>query len=301
MRMSPTILRSTQPLESPMCRLSEGNGVYPSTISPPSSVRSSSLRSTTWWGKHCLGTPTYLSRIRRRLFVACLPGWRRLFPLKLCKIWFTRMNVLCGSLPNWYFSSFFSVSVISDCYSFQLLTRVSNIRGQVKKAVMPKVKLLFAIPHDSEECKTYIKEILKTGDYIYPFREASNHEFHFFKTLTTFPQNGAVNRTAPFKHPIILSTLRDFIFSASRGSIAERHPKHFTSSITSAPQCDELEIPGSLVCLIATAVRFFFFLFFCRYIHAAILGARLPSRLVWGLLKEDRIQCRDVRGCVPWT
>ncbi|KAH9975423.1 hypothetical protein BGW80DRAFT_1250991 [Lactifluus volemus] len=128
-----------------------------------------------------------------------------------------------------------------------LLTRVSNIRGQVKKAVMPKVESLFAIPHDSEECKTYIKEILKTGDYIYPFREASNHEFHFFKTLTTFPQNGAVNRTAPFKHPIILSTLRDFIFSASRGSIAERHPKRFTSSITSAPQCDELEIPGSLV------------------------------------------------------
>ncbi|KAF8056056.1 hypothetical protein FPV67DRAFT_1678529 [Lyophyllum atratum] len=117
-----------------------------------------------------------------------------------------------------------------------LSTRLSNVRCGAKKITLPKVETSFPLGGTAPERMENVRKLLLSGDYIYPRAE-----------------NGLIRRTKPFLHPIILSSLREYYFSATRGSMAAKHASRFTSSIDTGVESTEREVPLPMVCMIATA------------------------------------------------
>ncbi|KAF8065172.1 hypothetical protein FPV67DRAFT_1628477 [Lyophyllum atratum] len=127
---------------------------------------------------------------------------------------------------------------LCDYISRLLATRLSNVRCGAKKITLPKIETSYSLEGTNQERQEMVKRFLTTGDYIYP---------------RTGPTNNLVHRTKPFHHPMIISSIREYYFSGTRGSIATKHASRFTSSIETGPQALELEIPLPMVCTIATA------------------------------------------------
>ncbi|KAG6808410.1 hypothetical protein H0H92_004235 [Tricholoma furcatifolium] len=129
-----------------------------------------------------------------------------------------------------------SDNILLEHISRILTTRVSNMRSGAKKTTAPKVESSYSIVGTVTERRDKVKKLITSGDYIYP----RNHAGLMFKTK-------------PYHHPMIISALREYFFSAARGSLASRHIARFTSSIKDGPQAKELELPIPMVCMIATA------------------------------------------------
>ncbi|GLB45106.1 hypothetical protein LshimejAT787_2000110 [Lyophyllum shimeji] len=125
-----------------------------------------------------------------------------------------------------------------DFISRLLGTRLSNVRCGAKKITLPKVETSFNLGGTSDERQEKAKALLASHDYMYPRLKDGN----------------LILRTKPFHHPIIVSSMREYFFSATRGSMASKHAARFASSIPSGPQALELEVPLPMVCTIATAV-----------------------------------------------
>ncbi|KAG5654271.1 hypothetical protein H0H81_005120 [Sphagnurus paluster] len=119
-----------------------------------------------------------------------------------------------------------------------LSTRLSNIRCLAKRATLPKVETAYLLTGTSDERKKKIEKLIETGDYIYPRNLA-----------------GMLRRTQPFHHPVIVSSVREYYFTGTRMSFANRYMSRFTSSIETGPQALEREVPLPMVCMIATAVH----------------------------------------------
>ncbi|KAG6835141.1 hypothetical protein H0H93_004527 [Arthromyces matolae] len=129
-------------------------------------------------------------------------------------------------------------SVLSDFAYRALSTRISAVRGNIKKVVASKVETGYNIAGSVPERRAKAQGLLASGDYIYPRKESLNCPL----------------RTKPYLHPIVISTIREAFFSGARGSLASKHASRFTSTITSGPQSEELELPVAMVCGAATAI-----------------------------------------------
>ncbi|KAG6810655.1 hypothetical protein H0H92_010892 [Tricholoma furcatifolium] len=126
-------------------------------------------------------------------------------------------------------------SVFVEHISRLLSARVSNTRCGVKKVTQPKIEASFGLSAtNEEECRTQVKVLLSKGDYIYPRNP-----------------KGMIYRTKPFMHPSIISSIREYYFLGSRGSLASKHQSRFKSSISEGPQAKELEVPMAMVCMVA--------------------------------------------------
>jgi hypothetical protein len=67
-------------------------------------------------------------------------------------------------------------------------------------------------------------------------------------------QNGAVNTKRPYFNPCVISSIKEFFFTGSRGSLAQKNEASFSSSINDGPEKNELELPIPMACLVATTV-----------------------------------------------
>ncbi|GLB45655.1 hypothetical protein LshimejAT787_2500470 [Lyophyllum shimeji] len=56
-------------------------------------------------------------------------------------------------------------------------------------------------------------------------------------------------------NPIIISTLKEFYFPGTRGSLGEKHAHMFSSSIEEGPGSNELEIPLPMLAIVATTLH----------------------------------------------
>ncbi|KAG6825967.1 hypothetical protein H0H92_001683 [Tricholoma furcatifolium] len=125
-------------------------------------------------------------------------------------------------------------NILLDHLSHVLSTRLSNLRCGIKKMTSPKVESSYNINGTVSERREKVKTLITSGDYIYP----RNHA-------------GLIFRTKPYHHPMIISAIREYFFSAARGSLASKYTDRFTSSIEDAP--DSLELPLPMVAMVATA------------------------------------------------
>ena len=63
-----------------------------------------------------------------------------------------------------------------------------------------------------------------------------------------------MNAKRPYFNPCIISSIKEYFFTGSRGSLAQRYDASFSSSIKDGPEKNELELPIPMVCLVATTV-----------------------------------------------
>ncbi|KAG6846749.1 hypothetical protein H0H93_012103, partial [Arthromyces matolae] len=122
-----------------------------------------------------------------------------------------------------------------------LSSRVSLIRSAIKKIAQNKIETCFQLGSDIMANQNKIRTLREKGSYIYPMN-----------TLAHVPGE-LLRREKPFQHVSIISTLRDAIFTSTRGStLAAKHAGRFISTREDRP--DELEVPIAMLCMVATAV-----------------------------------------------
>ncbi|KAG6836265.1 hypothetical protein H0H93_009625 [Arthromyces matolae] len=122
-----------------------------------------------------------------------------------------------------------------------LSSRVSLIRSAIKKIAQNKIETCFQLGSDIMANQNKIRTLREKGSYIYPMN-----------TLAHVPGE-LLRREKPFQHVSIISTLRDAIFTSTRGStLAAKHVARFISTREDRP--DELEVPIAMLCMVATAV-----------------------------------------------
>jgi hypothetical protein len=66
-----------------------------------------------------------------------------------------------------------------------------------------------------------------------------------------------IDTKQPFFHPAIISTLKEYFFTGSRGSKADKHDNRFQSSLATGDAKNERELPIAMVSLVAAMVRYF--------------------------------------------
>ncbi|KIM35376.1 hypothetical protein M413DRAFT_14555 [Hebeloma cylindrosporum] len=113
--------------------------------------------------------------------------------------------------------------------------RISNLRTRCKKVTDGKVEGFYQLLAGEEASKRVKSLTDENQDYIYPINS-----------------NGVVNTKRPFFHPCIISSIKEFFFTGSHGTLAQKHEARFSSSISTGPEKDELELPIPMVCIVAT-------------------------------------------------
>jgi hypothetical protein len=116
--------------------------------------------------------------------------------------------------------------------------RISNLRTQCKKVTDGKVEGFYQLIAGEEAIKRVKVLTDENQDYLYPLKP-----------------NGDVDTKRPFFHPCIISSIKEFFFSGSRGTLAQKHEGRFSSSIDDGPGKDELELPIPIVCIAATTTH----------------------------------------------
>ncbi|KAF8812009.1 hypothetical protein BYT27DRAFT_7088331 [Phlegmacium glaucopus] len=112
---------------------------------------------------------------------------------------------------------------------------ISNLRMQCKKATDGKIEGFYQLLTGEEAIKCVKALTDKNQDYIYPVNP-----------------NGTVDTKQPFFHPCIISSIKEFFFMGSHGTLAQKHETHFSSSIQDGLGKEELELPIPMVCIVAT-------------------------------------------------
>ncbi|KAG5637418.1 hypothetical protein H0H81_004625, partial [Sphagnurus paluster] len=116
--------------------------------------------------------------------------------------------------------------------------RLSALRSSTKKTTSLKVEIFYGLDGTPAEIRKTVKDLISTGDYIFPKN-----------------QNGSIERMKAFKHAMIISSVRDYYFSAARGGLASHYFGQFGSSILSGPAVNEKELPLPMLCMISTAIH----------------------------------------------
>ncbi|KIM35644.1 hypothetical protein M413DRAFT_32395 [Hebeloma cylindrosporum] len=118
-----------------------------------------------------------------------------------------------------------------------LNARVSNIRTGCKEVASSKIEGFYlSRARGAVATVELIKSLIEKTDYIYPSNEG-----------------GAVDTKQPFFHPAIISTIKEYFFTGSRGSKADKHDNRFKSSL--ATKASERELPIAMVSFVASMIH----------------------------------------------
>ncbi|KAF8806346.1 hypothetical protein BYT27DRAFT_7103187, partial [Phlegmacium glaucopus] len=116
--------------------------------------------------------------------------------------------------------------------------RISNLRTRCKKVTDGKVEGFYQLLVGEEAIKRVKALTNEDQDYIYP----------------VIP-NGGVNTQRPFFYPCIISAIKEFFFTGSHGSLAQKYEGRFSSSIRDGREKERLELPIAMVCIVATTTH----------------------------------------------
>jgi hypothetical protein len=142
-------------------------------------------------------------------------------------------------------------------FVFQPYPRIGLARLEIKKAAAASVKGHYELTSNAKASAEDISNLIANDTYIYPRNAQVCHSSCELPTtfihirLAFMIQTKRLENNRPYRHPIIVSIIKDQVFTGSH-SIGVRQRSDFKSSLPDYE--DEPELPAPMVALVATAV-----------------------------------------------
>ncbi|KAG5638099.1 hypothetical protein H0H81_001866 [Sphagnurus paluster] len=140
-----------------------------------------------------------------------------------------RLDVLADRLKN-------DVTMVDEIARL-INSRLTLVRGGIKKIVGAKVEGYFSLAVSAQSCKDRVAELVHDLSYIYPIK------------------NDDIVEGKPYQHPILIATLKESFFASGRKSLGDKYALKFLSSITDGEASKEPEIPLPMIAFVATALH----------------------------------------------
>ncbi|KAH9164277.1 hypothetical protein EDB89DRAFT_1859379, partial [Lactarius sanguifluus] len=113
--------------------------------------------------------------------------------------------------------------------------RVSHYRTTIKQVATNLVSHGYRLEDDESTRVRQVKDLINNDKFIFEPKD-----------------DGGINSTRPFQHPVIINTLRGAFFKRKRGSsFAQRNRRYFPLGINSV----DLELPPAMVAIVAVAIH----------------------------------------------